>query len=354
MGVLEGSGTRFIIKTNPRGAALPPPDAGTPFELGPVADAFTAVLLADMVGRGEVRMDDPAGKYLPEIPLPTRAGRSITLEDLAMHKSGLPRRAPAEGREALIGFLAGYDMPADAGSQYRYSRINSVLLAEALANRAGVPYETLLKERVLVPLDLDATDARRSTVNDLLTFARATLHPAGPLAGALGDPILSRGTTGRMRESMGLGWRFRGVAGQELIWMSGRTASHYTFVGLDPSASRAVVAVHTQAATIDDVAFSLLEGLRESATPVNAASLQAFVGKYELKRDRWVAITFDGRHLVAERTGRSPSRLMQESELRFTFEDSGERITFVRGEGGDVIGLVVHEGARQSAYRKVG
>jgi serine-type D-Ala-D-Ala carboxypeptidase/endopeptidase len=67
-------------------------DGDTIFEIGSISKVFTSLLLADMVNRKEVTLDDPAAKYLPEnVKLPERSGKSITLLDLSTHTSGLPR-----------------------------------------------------------------------------------------------------------------------------------------------------------------------------------------------------------------------------------------------------------------------
>ena len=57
----------------------------TIFEIGSVTKVFTAVLLADMAERGEVRLSDSAARYLPGGTGP------VTLADLATQTSGLPR-----------------------------------------------------------------------------------------------------------------------------------------------------------------------------------------------------------------------------------------------------------------------
>ena len=77
--------------TSPRAVARPV-DGDTIFEIGSVTKTFTSLLLADMVNRKEVALDDPAAKYLPEhVRMPERGGKSITLLDLSTHHSGLPR-----------------------------------------------------------------------------------------------------------------------------------------------------------------------------------------------------------------------------------------------------------------------
>ena len=42
-----------------------PPDAGTVSEIGSITKVFTAALLAEMAGRGEVRLDQPVAELLP-------------------------------------------------------------------------------------------------------------------------------------------------------------------------------------------------------------------------------------------------------------------------------------------------
>lgn len=67
-------------------------DENTIFEIGSVSKVFTSLLLADMIERGEVNLDDPIEKFLPQdISTPSRNGKTITLLDLTTHTSGLPR-----------------------------------------------------------------------------------------------------------------------------------------------------------------------------------------------------------------------------------------------------------------------
>jgi CubicO group peptidase (beta-lactamase class C family) len=67
-------------------------DIDAVFEIGSITKIMTALLLADMVSRGELAMDDPVSKYLP-VKLHER-GRAITLQDLANYNSGLPKLPP--------------------------------------------------------------------------------------------------------------------------------------------------------------------------------------------------------------------------------------------------------------------
>jgi CubicO group peptidase (beta-lactamase class C family) len=53
-------------------------DGDTIFEIGSVSKVFTSLLLADMVHRKEVALDDPAARHLPEhVRMPEGRGTSI-------------------------------------------------------------------------------------------------------------------------------------------------------------------------------------------------------------------------------------------------------------------------------------
>jgi CubicO group peptidase (beta-lactamase class C family) len=68
------------------------PDGHTVFEIGSVTKVFTAALLAEMAGRGEVEIDQPVAEMLPSgARMPCRRGEPITLAHLAEHPSALPR-----------------------------------------------------------------------------------------------------------------------------------------------------------------------------------------------------------------------------------------------------------------------
>src|SRR5258706_11433827 len=68
------------------------PDGDTIFEIGSISKVFTSLLLADMIERGEVKADDPIKKLLPEsVKVPSRNGHEVTLLDISMQVSALPR-----------------------------------------------------------------------------------------------------------------------------------------------------------------------------------------------------------------------------------------------------------------------
>jgi D-alanyl-D-alanine-carboxypeptidase/D-alanyl-D-alanine-endopeptidase len=226
VGVVDVDGRRVAACGDP-GPGQPPLDASSVFEIGSITKVFTATLLADMVARGEVALDEPVARLLPPtVRVPARGNRQIELVDLATQTSGLPRlpanlrwEDPAHPVMAgytagqLYEFLSGYTLTREIGSEYEYSNLGFGLLGHALALRAGMIYEQLVSDRILKPLGMtttaiSVTQAMKerfalphgergdvvaiwdygalvasggicSTMTDMLTFAAANLDPSG-------------------------------------------------------------------------------------------------------------------------------------------------------------------------------
>lgn len=147
----------------------PTVDGETVFQVGSITKVFTTLLLADMVERGEVRLDEPLSAFAP--PGTTFSSEHIavaTTGELATHTSGLPRLAPTA--RMLAGALFSRGNPyrgmdvasvwtdtagvADSfvGEGHAYSNLGVAVLGQALAARADLPYATLVSQRLLAPL----------------------------------------------------------------------------------------------------------------------------------------------------------------------------------------------------------
>ena len=312
--VLEKGKAPVIQTAGVSGIAGLPLDGNTVFEIGSISKVFTGALLADMVARGEVKLDDPIAKYLPQtVKVPSRNGRQITLLDLATQSSGLPR-LPGNMRPAdfsnpyadysvqqLYEFLSGYTLTRDPGERYEYSNLGVGLLGHVLALRAGKTYEQILKERILDPLGMndtrvDATPsmkqrmaqgfdamgtpthawdvptlagagAIKSTANDMLKFLEANLDSTSTSIGkVLASARRPRHDADRRGNSIGLGWHIVDVYGTTATWHNGGTGGFRTFIGLDDVRHRGVIVLTNSINTPDDIGFHVLEPKVKLAT----------------------------------------------------------------------------------------
>ena len=141
------------------------------FDIGSITKTFTTLLLADMVKQGIVNLNDPIEKYLPaNVKVPQYKGVKITLENLASHTSGLPEWPsniwlhnnvgvfnPNYNEAMLYQGLSNTNLTREPGLQFQYSSFGIGLLAHILSLKAGVPYEQLVKNRILDVLGMNDT-----------------------------------------------------------------------------------------------------------------------------------------------------------------------------------------------------
>src|SRR5690242_6358254 len=74
VGVIEPNGRRVVAYGKLANGDPRVLDGDTVFEIGSITKVFTSLVLADMVSRKEVNLDDPAAKYLPaSVEMPERS-----------------------------------------------------------------------------------------------------------------------------------------------------------------------------------------------------------------------------------------------------------------------------------------
>jgi serine-type D-Ala-D-Ala carboxypeptidase/endopeptidase len=405
-GIIEPNGRRVVAYGNLANGDPRTVDGDTIFEIGSISKVFTSLLLADMVNRKEVALDDPAAKYLPEhVKMPERSGKSITLLDLSMHSSGLPRlpsnlklKDPANpyagyGVDDLYQFLSGYTLPRDPGSEFEYSNLGGGLLGHLLAYRAGTDYESLIRSRITQPLSMPDTGimlsssmkrrmatghnvllapvanwdfptlagagALRSSANDMLTFLEAFLgYKESPLAPAMKAMLEVRRPVGKTKFEIALAWSIFG----EVAWHDGGTGGFRSFVGCDPKARTGVV-VLTNASTpsgVDDIALHLLNPKLPLANPkppeppkqhteihIDPKLLDNYIGRYQLAPNLILEVTRDGDRLFAQGIAAPKFELFAEGEKNFFSRvGHGHEVAFETGPEGRATSLVLQRAGR--------
>jgi CubicO group peptidase (beta-lactamase class C family) len=387
------------------------PGGDTVFEIGSITKVFTSLVLADMVERGEVRLDTPVRQLLPEtVKVPARNGKEITLLDLSMQVSGLPRMPnnfrPADAANPyadydpakLYEFLSGYTLTRDIGEKYEYSNVGVGLLGHALSRKAGMSYEELVRARVLEPLgmkdttvtlsadqrkrlatghdagltavknwDLDAiagAGALRSTVNDVLKFLAANLELVDtPLKPAMRRMRASRHSTGAPGMDILLGWHTLSREGSEMVWHNGGTGGYRSFAGFDAAKKTAVVVLCNTSFDIDDIGRRILNPAFPAAAvaaakvrneiALDAGVLAEYAGEYALSPAFVLQITADGQRLYVQATGQPKFEIFAEKKDEFFLKVVEAQISFLRDEGGKVTHLVLHQnGLNQKAAKQ--
>ena len=406
VGLLEADGSTRVVSygsAGPDARALGPLSV---FETGSVGKTFTATLLSDMVIRGEVALEDPVSKYLPDgVTAPSHGGREITLLDLATHRSGLPKNAtnhdPADRQnpyadftlEVMYQFLSSHELRREPGFQFEYSNLGFQLLGQALAQAAGMSYTDLHRERILTPLGMTTagftleggraewmarghrngsvvpfwtgTEARRgagglfANIEDMLKYLQANVGPPGSvLEQAMRTAHEAREHWGEGGAKIGLAWKSDTIQGRHIVEHRGGTGGFSSLVAFDPEKRVGVVMLTNTFDYSDDTPVELLAYGPRPETPefrTTSEALLSFVGEYldPSGESLFVRLEDEG-YLTVQSPRRARFPIFAESDTSFTLDRGSTRLIFDRAEDGEVIGVSMDPSRTGETARKVG
>ena len=241
-------------------------------------------------------LDDLAQRFLPPpIRLPNRAGRAITLGDLALHRSGLPDLRLAAGtsqQDRVTRTLRNVSLRSDIGSRYTFSQLGIEVLGLALARHLRMPLATAVQIRLLSPLRItdiapsfekrvSARDAAghtasgtavapsssspatwRSSIVAITRFAIAASDTTrGSLASTFALMMRTRSIGPDQTLPVALGWRVLRLDGRDVYWHDAQDAPGFSaYVAMDPVQKRAAAVLSNTARNVDAIAGALLLG----------------------------------------------------------------------------------------------
>lgn len=386
------------------GLGTPVPEADARFEYGSITKTFTALLLADAVVRGELKLDDPVEAALPRgLKLRDSAQAPITWADLATHRSGLPR-LPANllpgraedpyadyGDESLLAFVERWRAERPRDQTWVYSNLGFGLLGQALAWRAGRPYEALLRQRVLDPLgltdvalSLTGRDAPRLQGHDaqgravpawhfqamagagaLVGSARSLARYAAAATGLLSTPLdaafrlaLTPRAAAGANVQIGLAWLHAPVRGRSLPHHDGATFGFSTVLWLDPQQGRAALVLANAMQPVKELGLHLLDPavpLRQPSTDpaqaVPADQLAGLAGHYSLNADFAIDVRVRDGRLFAQATGQGEFELFARNPRSFFARVTPLEVQF-DGESGPAPAFTLLQGGQRLRFER--
>lgn len=308
IGTITVSGVRKLgAPTEVTGADL--------WHIGSISKSFTSTLIARLVDRGQLSLDARLGDLFG----PGRAKKfaRVTLSHVLSHRAGLPANPngppyssfllssdplPAV-RAKVVDAALGGDPVSEPGTAFLYSNVGYILLGSILEQRAGKPWEEIVREEILTTLKLTsagfgapgaagsvtqprghrrAPDGTLTPVDPPLADNPAVFGPAGTLHMSIVD--LARWGQEHLRGERGrdgvvkaatfkllhtppdgdyaLGWVSQMKGDQRIIWHNGSNTLWYAIVALNAAADKGVVMVTNGSiaagARVDALAFEYL------------------------------------------------------------------------------------------------
>ncbi len=152
-----------------------PASASTVYRVGSISKLFTALSVMQQVERGQLDLDAPITRYLPDFRMadPFIDARPITLRQLMCHRSGVVRESPIGGYfdpheptvAQSVASLESCALVNPPGTKTRYSNIGVTVVGQVVAAVAGQAFEPYQQEHILRPLGMEQTAWR---MNDQL------------------------------------------------------------------------------------------------------------------------------------------------------------------------------------------
>ncbi len=147
-----------VSDTNTKRLASPK----TLWNVGQMARAYTAVAVMQLVEAGKLKLDDPVGKYLPEVP---SSWKPVTLRQMLAHTSGLPDYTARPGfdpahaytRLEILQLLKDVPLAFAPGSQVGESATDFFVLPFIVEIGAGLSYESFVTTNQFERLELKNT-----------------------------------------------------------------------------------------------------------------------------------------------------------------------------------------------------
>lgn len=135
-------------------------------QLASVTKQYTAAAILALVEDGELALDDPLSKFLPEFPV-----GEVTVHQLLNHTSGIKSYTSIEGymsserirkdleTDELVAVFADEPVDFEPGEDWAYNNSGYVLLGAIIEEVSGQPWNAFIRERLLEPLGIESTDA---------------------------------------------------------------------------------------------------------------------------------------------------------------------------------------------------
>ena len=377
----------------------------TIFESGSIAKQFTAMAVLLLQKDGKLSIDEPARKYIPELP---DYGVPLTIRHMLSHTSGLRdwgsvasiAGAPRTSREYTHGHVLDIvsrqkSLNFTPGTQYSYSNTGYNLAAIIVARVSGLSFAEFSKRRIFEPLGMTHTQWRDdhqrivkgravaytpaddgfriempfenvhgnggllTTVGDLLKWNENFVNPTvGDRALVTLQQTRNRFNDGR-EHNYALGLMVNALGGVHNVNHSGSTAGYVTHLNRFPDAHLSVAVlcnVSSGAATraANDVSLLYLgdRAGKPDAPPqrdpdaptieVPASALMELAGRYwSDEAEVAFVVTIENDQLMLKR--RPDATIALRPIGKDTFQGSVGRVTFLRGGSGTVTGLSIRQ-----------
>ncbi len=386
-----------------------PNDTNSQYQLGSITKTFTGAVILQLQEEKKLSLQDNLHKYFPDYP----QGDQITLEQLFFHTSGIydfksilygpdsTKVTRPVSKEWVVSQFKDKPLTAKPGTAVNYTNSGYYLLGLIVEKITGKPFEAVVRERFIHPLNLTKTgfdfinlktDGKTTGYTfrkDSVLVAKSTVdstvaYAAGGMYSSVGDLYRwSRVVQNRRmlkpktwkaalnpskKGAWGYGWGINYVNGdKKLVYQNGNIPGFATFHAQIPEDDMVIILL----CNVDDASdLTSLEPIAEDLfkvvynlpyqLPVNRKTvlvsetvLRPYVGRYQMTPERTMAVTSEAGKLFLQITGQPKLEVFAESETDFFLKVVDAQLTFHKDPGGKVTQVVVRQGGSDFHWKKI-
>lgn len=160
-----------------------PVETNTIFPIASNTKLFTSTLASMLHYDGKLNLDKPVRNYLPSVVFSTDdLNAKITIRDMISHRSGLPRfdaiwaYAPFSRKE-LVEKISYMKPQLGFREGYIYNNMMYVGAGAAMEEVTGKSWETLIREKIFQPLQMNTSCFTQQEMEQTGNFARSYFLP---------------------------------------------------------------------------------------------------------------------------------------------------------------------------------
>ncbi|NME71587.1 serine hydrolase domain-containing protein [Flammeovirga aprica] len=143
------------------------------FKLASISKLYDAVAVTKLVSEGRLSLDKTLADYIPELVGRIENADKITLRLMIQHRSGIPNFTdapnfwgePGKSYEECLALILDKPANFNPDEDYEYCNTNYLLINRIMDNGLGYSNFEYVKEKILIPLNLNNTYASLHDVN---------------------------------------------------------------------------------------------------------------------------------------------------------------------------------------------
>jgi CubicO group peptidase (beta-lactamase class C family) len=368
--------------------------------LASVTKQYAAAAIMALVEDGELALDDPLSKFLPDFPV-----GDVTVHQLLNHTSGIKSYTSIEGymtserirkdlsTAELIAVFADEPVDFAPGEQWSYNNSGYVLLGAIIEAVSGQSWNDYIRERLLEPAGIETTDyypdetivegrvpgysGPADAPYNAAYLSMTQPHAAGALSSTAldvdrwqqalhGGELLEPDSYDRMLEAddaagdalYGHAYGYGLIVGE---WM-GRPVIHHgggingftTYAFWLPESELSIVVLTNRAGPgvlTQDTALRLAGLAMGESYPIERSrldhspeALMAFQGTYRIDEETTRTLRVEDGRLISQRQGGRSFDVYPAEGGVLVFDESLSWFEIERNEAGDVTAVLLHQG----------